>query len=290
MKVRPRSGRSGWAEKRLRQVAEEQETYNEIKADRIRKNAISHKRSGSARAEWNRSPKKYQERFGNYSNFYTVYSTNYDEAMYSGKNTNQAKFAANKALRNATMTKAERNAQKRRQDYKGINRDFWQARREQGNKGSGKFSFNGFTFLRYDKLDGADYLVFQVNADWEFWDPISPKPGREPFFKYVGNEAEAEEPESPIGETSPAPIENSAGKTINDMFTGVQPLKDENLENIIKETFGEDGDGGKPANSIAETITSIPTSVNGGFDNPLAILAATKKTKRRSRKKRKKKK
>lgn len=235
MKVRSRKGRSGWAEKRLRQIEAEQETIRDIQADRKRQVTISRKRSGYAMAEWNRNKARYSERFGSYKVFKEVYSANFDNAMSLGKNYYQAKFVANKALRNAIKTKEELNAEKRKKDYKGISKIFWKARKEQGGIGSGKFSFNGFVFDRYDSSNGSRYMVFKVNEDWEYWDPISPNGNSQSHFVYVGGatpEDVEERADVKVKETS------ATEEVFDDSQSLSQGLVDDELDQAIADTFG----------------------------------------------------
>lgn len=312
-----RAGRKGsYAEKRLREINKEIDAEKESQRQRERRANINRKRGGARRAEWNRHKAEYTVRYGSYDKFKEVYDANFDEAIYNGKNTRNAKFSANSAMRNSIKTKDQLNEERRRREHKGVRSEFWRFRREQGNQGSGKFSFSGFIFDRYDKASGANYMVFTINEDWEYWEPISPKPGVEPFYQYVGGES-AGRSEERADEKAKEREEEMAKKVFNNEAGDIQ--SDDELQKEIEETFGGIEDqttpdmgliGGGGVKSAPKLSSPIPVPLvpedatkvggkasqtsSGGMSqhveldedgNPLGILSAVKKTKRRSRRK-----
>lgn len=307
-----RTGRKGsYAEKRLREINQEIDAERKAQADRTKRAKINRKRGGARRAEWNKHKAEYTARYGSYEKFRTVYDANFDEAIYNGKNTRNAKFSANSAMRNSIKTKAQLNMERRRREHKGVRSEFWRFRREQGNQGSGKFSFAGFIFDRYDKANGASYMVFIINGDWEYWEPISPKSGTEPFYQYVGGESAGRSEERADEKAKEMEDEEMARKVFNEKAKDEQ--SDDELQREIEETFGgitddsvtDGGLGGKTASldslipipldsepatpAISGDISSTSGNVmsqNLELDedgNPLAILSAVKTTKRRKR-------
>lgn len=306
-----RTGRKGsYAEKRLREINREIDEERKVQANKARRAKINQKRGGARRAEWNRDKVRYTERYGTYERFKEVYDANYDEAIANGKNTRNAKFYANSAMKNSVKTKAQLNMERRRREHKGVRSEFWRFRREQGNQGSGKFSFADFIFDRYDKANGASYMVFVINEDYEYWEPISPKPGVEPFYQYVGGENAGRTEERADEKAKEMEDEEEAKKVFNEKPNDDQT--DDELQKEIEETFGgvtddritEGVPGGTPASpdslipiplspeQSATTDGDISSTFGNGMNqhleldedgNPLAILSAVKTTKRRKR-------
>lgn len=305
-----RVGRKGsYAEKRLREINQEIEQERKAETVRARRATINHKRGSARRAEWNRHKAEYTSRYGTYDKFKTVYDANYDEAIYNGKNTRNAKFSANSAMRNSIKTKAQLNMERRRREHKGVRSAFWRFRRAQGNQGSGRFSFSDFVFDRYDKANGTSYMVFVINEDYEYWEPISPKPGVEPFYQYTGGENVGRSEERADEKAKEMEDEEMAKKVFNEQATDTQG--DDELQKEIEETFGGISDDSVASGSSGKVssldsllpipITPAPSAKMGGSPistfsdgveqyteldengNPLAILSAVKTTKRRKR-------
>lgn len=306
-----RTGRKGsYAEKRLREINQEIDVQRQEQAKKARRAKINRKKGGARRAEWNRHKAEYASRYGTYDKFKTVYDANYDEAIYNGKNTLNAKFSANSAMRNSIKTKAQLNMERRRREHKGVRSEFWRFRREQGNRGSGKFSFANFIFDRYDKANGASYMVFVINEDYEYWEPISPKSGVEPFYQYVGGENSGRSEERADEKAKEMEDEETAKKVFNEKPNN--DFTDDELQKEIEETFGGSVDEsvaeGAPSGESMRLNGLIPISLSPDQSatadgdifstsgnvmsqhleldengNPLAVLSAVKTIRRRKR-------
>lgn len=297
MKVRPRKGRSPWAEKRLRQIAEEQAKEPKPKP---RKKTL-----GSERwREWKSNVKQYKNRYGTYAKFKENFDANYEEALSYGATKRKALKAGITAVRNSVKSPEELAHDKYRNLFKGIGRAFQKFRRNNGNLGSGRFAFSGMTYLRREKIGGVSYIVYSINEDWEYWVPDSPQGESTSFFQYVGNTARdgSERAEEKVNE-----------EKVQEVFSEKQPIQDDDLQNEIEDTFifnkeetaPAKASGGRlpptipPAPGKSAVALPQPSPLNvrkmaqkaemGSTDllpdNPLGLFATVKPIKKRKRRK-----
>lgn len=253
-KPRMRKGRSGWTEKRLRQI--ELEKIAESKArkplDDLKSVNKMTDKDNQAMAEWLRLNSKYKDRFDSFEKFKKSYDAHYDNEIYLGGNRAQARKSALNAVRNAIKSKAEIDAEKWKKRFKNISKEFWAARKEQGGIGKGRFSWSGFSYLDYTKINGVTYEIYRINSDWVYYYPESPGENDQPRFVYSpmeeGKESADEKMKTKVEETT-APEE-----VFDDDTPMNQGMADDELNQAILDTFGGMGEADSDVSSDIDDL------------------------------------
>lgn len=310
MKVRPRKGRSPWAEKRLRQLTAEREREDQLIAQKKKLTSSLKKRASMRSWEWKKNEAKYTSRFGSKETFTEFYNAVYDEAISKGQNIRLANLSARRAARRAIMTKDELQIERRKKDFKDVHISSLL----RGTQGRKRWSYSAMHFLRHDSIDGVDYEVYYLNDEQELWIPVSPKDDIQSFTKFVGQTPEDKAESQKETEDILSEIEQET------FIKPTQQVQDDDLQKEIADTFTFD----EKATAQQQTQTNLfgdatppnippvglPNSPSGAsssgllairkmsqakdntmtdFDesNPLGILAAVKPVKKRKRRKKK---